>query len=92
MDPIGQHPGPVSDKGGQGEEAAGPPYFGLPEHSAFTYEGRIERTAAAADHVVRARDGRERRLRSSNWAGGLWLIAGALGMLLALMVVLYLVG
>lgn len=82
----------MSDKQGPADEAAGPPYFGLPEHSAFTMEGRIERSAAAADHVIRARTGRERPLRSSSWAGGLWLIAGALGLVVAAMIVLYLIG
>jgi hypothetical protein len=82
----------VTEKRQPADGAAGPPNFGLPEHSALTIEGRIERTAAAASHVVRARDGRERRLRSSSWAGGLWLIAGALGVLVVVMVALYLIG
>jgi hypothetical protein len=74
------------------DASAGPPHFGLPEHSALTIEGRIERAAGVASHVVGVRDGRERPLRSSSWAGGLWLIAGVFGLLIAVMVVLYLIG
>ena len=85
----------VGDPGGmrrEPEEETGPPYFGLPEHSALTMEGRIERTAGAADHVVRMRSGRERPIRSSAWAVGLWLIAGGFGLLMVILVVLYAIG
>jgi len=86
------HPGAVSNEDRPSGASAGPPNFGLPEHSALTIEGRIERTAGVADHVTGVRDGRERALRRSNWGGGLLLIAGAFGLLIALMVVLYLLG
>ena len=82
----------VSDKGQPAGASAGPPNFGLPEHSALTVEGRIERAAGIASHVAGIRDGRQRPLRSSNWAGGLWLIVGAFGLLAAVLVVLYLIG
>ena len=58
----------------------------------MTIEGRIERAAGVAGHVTGVRDGRERPLRQSNWAGGLLLIAGAFGLLIAFMVVLYVFG
>jgi hypothetical protein len=82
----------VSNKGRRGGGSAGPPHFGLPEHSALTIEGRIERAAGVANRAIGLREGRERPLRSSSWAAGLWLIAGALGLLIALFVVLYLAG
>ena len=73
------------------DEAPTPGELGLPEHSALTVEGRIERAAGVGTHATRVRGGRERPLRRSNWAGGLWLIAGAFGLLLAVFVVLYLI-
>ena len=71
------------------EELDGPPYFGMPEDSAFTIEGRIERAGAMADHAVRVRDGRERPDWGSSFATGLWLILGVFGLLLAIFVALY---
>jgi len=73
-------------------DAAGPPNFGLPEHSALTIEGRIERAAGVGSHASRVRDGRERPLRQSSWAGGMWLIAGAFALLVVVLAVLYLLG
>jgi len=70
----------------------GPPSFGMPEHSALTIEGRIERAAAVGDHIIRVREGRERPLWRSDWLLGLLLIAGALGAVVALAVVLDLLG
>ena len=72
--------------------SAGPPHFGLPEQSALTIEGRIERAGGVASHATGVRDGRERPVRSSSFADGLWLVAAAFGLLLAVLVVLYLVG
>ena len=89
--PAGADPRGVT-KRESASSAAGPPSFGLPEHSALTVEGRIERASGVASHVTGARDGRERPLRSSNWMGGLWLIAAAFGLLVALMVGLYFIG
>jgi hypothetical protein len=45
-----------------------------------------------ASHATRVRDGRERPLRSSSWAGGLWLIGAVFFVLVAVLVVLYLLG
>jgi len=80
----------VSNKDWSTGASAGPPNFGLPEHSALTIEGRIERAAGVAGRATGVRDGRERPLRRSNWAGGLLLIAGTFGVLITLMIVLYL--
>ena len=55
-------------------------------------EGRIERAGGVGMRGARVRAGRERPLRQSNWAGGLWLIAGGFALLVALFVVLYLIG
>ena len=74
------------------ETTDGPPHFGMPESSAFTIEGRIERADALADHAIRVRDGHERPVRETNFAPGLWLIAAGFGALLLLLVVLYLLG
>jgi hypothetical protein len=52
--------------------------LGLPEHSALTVEGRIERAAMVGSNLAR-RYRRERRLGSSPWANGLWLILAAIG-------------
>jgi hypothetical protein len=41
---------------------------------------------------VGVRDGRERPLRSSSFAAGLWLVAAVFGLLVVVLVVLYLVG
>ena len=82
----------VTDKNDPNGATAGPPHFGLPEHSALTIEGRIERAGGVGMHGARVRDGRERPLRQSGWAGGLGLIAGGFGLLLAVLFVLYLIG
>jgi hypothetical protein len=82
----------VSDKRRRGDASPGPPHFGLPEHSALTIEGRVERAGGIASRAAAVRDGRERPIRSSNWAGGLWLFVGAFGLLIAVLVVLYLLG
>lgn len=66
--------------------------LGLPEHSALTIEGRIERAGMVATHLVRRRDGSERSVWRSNWAGGLGLIVGAFVLVVGLLVVLYLIG
>jgi hypothetical protein len=42
----------------------------LPEHSALTVEGRIERASGVATHATRRRDGRERPLWTSSWVLG----------------------
>jgi hypothetical protein len=87
---VRDHSGSVTKKRPAAGVSAGPPHFGLPEHSALTIEGRVERAAGVASHASAVRDGRERPLRRSSWAGGLWLIAGAFGLLVAVLVVLYL--
>jgi hypothetical protein len=82
----------MTDRDRSAGASSGPPNFGLPEHSALTIEGRIERTAGVAGRAIGVRDGRQRPLRSSSWAGGLWLILGAFGLLILLVSVLYLIG
>jgi hypothetical protein len=82
----------VTNEDAAGGASAGPPNFGLPEHSALTVEGRIERAGGVGMHGARVRDGRERPLRQSSWAGGLSLIVGGFALLLAVLVVLYLIG
>src|SRR4051812_25547709 len=84
-----RHAEVVSNRNRSSGASAGPANFGLPEHSALTIEGRIERAAGVAGHATGVRDGRERLLRRSNWAGGLLLLAGVFGLLIALLVVLY---
>jgi hypothetical protein len=42
-------------------------------------------------HLSRSRDRRERPLWKSNWAQGLWLILAALGLMVVVAVVLFLV-
>lgn len=69
----------------------GPPHFGLPEHSALTVEGRIERAAGAASHAMRRGQGRERGLWRSNWATGLLLILVALAAVIGVAVLAYVV-
>jgi hypothetical protein len=87
-----RHPEAVSNTNRSSGASAGPPNFGLPEHSALTIEGRIERAAGVAGRATGVRDRRERPLRRSNWAAGLLLIAGVFGLLIVLMVVLYTLG
>lgn len=70
----------------------GPPYFGMPESSPFTIEGRIERAEAVANHATRVRDGRERPVWRSGFRPGLLEIAAAFGLLLVVLVLLYLLG
>lgn len=66
--------------------------LGLPEHNALTVEGRIERASMVGTHVTRSRDGRERSVWRSNWAGGLWLIVGTCVLVIGLFVAVYLTG
>ena len=79
-------------KGSPSDEPGGPPHFGLPEHSALTMEGRVERAGGVASRATAVRGRREQPLGSSSWARGLWLIAGVFGLLLVLLIVLYLIG
>jgi len=74
------------------EESGGSPELGLPQNSALTVEGRVERASSLADHAVRVRDGLERPLRRSQFGAGLWLNAGAFGLLLVIFVALYFLG
>ena len=82
----------MTEHDGPSSAPSGPPNFGLPEESALTIEGRIESAAGLASHAIGVRDARERPLRFSNWAAGLWLIFGAFVLLIVLTVVLYLLG
>ena len=70
----------------------GPPYFGMPESSPFTIEGRIERADATATHATRVRDGRERPVWRSDFRPGLVEVGAALALLVVVFVVLYFVG
>jgi hypothetical protein len=50
----------------------------LPEYSALTIEGRIERAGMVADHLARTDRGLEKRVWRSDWRIGLQLILLAL--------------
>jgi len=65
--------------------------LGLPEESALTIEGRIERANMMGTHLVREMHGRERPVCHSFWATGLWLILGAIAVVIAVAVVASLV-
>jgi hypothetical protein len=65
--------------------------LGLPEHSALTVEGRVERASMVGTHLARRRYRLERPLRKSGWAQGLWLILAALGLMVLGFVALYFV-
>jgi hypothetical protein len=68
-----------------------PDELGLPEHSPFTIEGRIERAGMAGNYLVRRRRGQERPLHRSQWAIGLGLIFAALVAILAATLIAFLV-
>ena len=75
------------------QPAAGEPTpgeLGLPEHSALTMEGRVERAGMAGSRVAGARRGEVRALRHSPWAFGLWLILATLAVVVAVAVIAYL--
>lgn len=72
-----------------GGRAPTPGELGLPEHSALTIEGRIERAGMVATHLVRSRERREQAVWRSGWATGLWLVLGVLALVIATTVVLY---
>jgi hypothetical protein len=61
--------------------------LGLPEQSALTVEGRLERANMMGTHLARALDGRERPVWHSYWSTGLWLLLGAIALVIALAVV-----
>jgi hypothetical protein len=63
--------------------------LGLPDPT-WTVEGSIDRYSKVATHATRARDGLERPVFSSHWAAGLWLVLGAFGLLMAVLLLLYL--
>ncbi|MBV9485463.1 MAG: hypothetical protein JO246_05350 [Frankiaceae bacterium] len=69
-----------------------PGELGLPEHSALTIEGRVERAALVGTHLARRRRGAEERLRKSPWAMGLGLILGVLALVIAVSIGFYLAG
>ena len=52
--------------------------LGLPEYSALTIEGRIERAGMVADHLIRTDRGLEKPVWRSDWRLGLQLILLAL--------------
>jgi hypothetical protein len=63
--------------------------LGLPEYSALTVEGRIERAGMVADHLNRSSRGLERPVWRSDWRLGLQLVLLALVAVVGLSVVLY---
>jgi hypothetical protein len=65
--------------------------LGLPEYSALTIEGRIERAGMVADHLVRSERGLEKPVRRSDWRFGLQLILFALVAVIGLAVIMFLV-
>lgn len=68
-----------------------PEELGLPEHSAFTIEGRIERASMVATHELRRRRGLERAFWRSDWMPAMVQILGLLALVIAVAVVLSLV-
>jgi hypothetical protein len=73
------------------EPVPDPQDLGLPEHSALTIEGRIERAGLVGTHLARRNRGAEKQLRRSQWPQGLWLIAGVLALIVALAVLAFIV-
>jgi hypothetical protein len=63
--------------------------LGLPEQSALTFEGRIERAGMVADHLNRESRGLEKPVWQSDWRFGLQLILLALALVVGLAVVAY---
>jgi hypothetical protein len=66
--------------------------LGLPEHSPLTIEGRLERVTAMGTHLSRSRDGRERKVWRSDWAGVLWFVVGAFVLIIAIAILLNVLG
>jgi hypothetical protein len=62
--------------------------LGLPDHSAFTIEGRIERASMMATHELRRRKGLERDFWRSDWMPAMVQILGVLALVIAAAVVL----
>jgi hypothetical protein len=62
--------------------------LGLPEHSPFTIEGRIEQASMLATHEIRARKGLERTAWRSDWVPAMVQILGVLAVVIAVAVVL----
>jgi hypothetical protein len=65
--------------------------LGLPERSAFTIEGRIERASMMATHALRRRRGLERGVWRSDWLPAMVQILGLLALVVTVAVVLSLV-
>jgi hypothetical protein len=72
------------------DDAATPGELGLPERSALTMEGRVERAGMVGSRLANARRGDVRPLRQSPWAFGLWLIVGMLVAVVAVAVIAFL--
>jgi hypothetical protein len=69
------------------DDAPTPGQLGLPEHSALTMEGRVERAGMVGSRLANARRGDVRPLRRSPWAFGLWLILALLVAVVAVAVI-----
>ena len=82
----------VADDGGVTSKARSegdptPGELGLPEHSALSMEGRIERAGMVGSRLASARRGEVRPLRGSPWAFGLWLILAMLAVVIVVAVI-----
>jgi len=62
----------------------------VPEHSALTVEGRVERAGMVGSRLASSRRGKVQPLRRSSWAFGLWLILAVLAVVVAATVVAFL--
>jgi hypothetical protein len=79
----------VSGRGQGGKRGTPTPgELGLPEHSALTVEGRIERASMVGTHLARRRYRHERPIWKSSWAQGLWLMMAAIGLVIVVLLVL----
>jgi len=63
--------------------------LGLPQYSALTIEGRIERAGMVADHLNRSNRGLEKPVWRSDWRLGLQLILLALVLVIGVSLALY---
>jgi hypothetical protein len=68
-----------------------PAELGLPEHTALTMEGRIERAGMVGSRLASSRHGEAQPIRRSSWAFGLWLILAALLVVVAVAVIAFLI-
>jgi len=84
------HDGDVTSKR-SADRSPTPGKLGLPEHSALTMEGRVERAGIVGSRIASSRRGEARPLRRSSWAFGLWLILAALVVVVAAAVIAFMI-